>query len=406
MRHYVLSMCLAVGVYGCSAGYENAALVAHDGGALVDSSTPTETGGHAEASADASTDGGDASLGADTSTDPDCAVSCNVGADASDATSEALGEAAPDASAMDAQVEAEAGAPTDSSLPSCGGVCVSPAPIGWTGPFATWSGSPASPPTCTGAWAGQAVSGFDGLNASPATCSCTCDPATGQSCAPLVVNVFFEDAQCSGAYACGTTTLTTGCQPLGASCGASYTAYYETSSPTPPTGGQCGTPQTTTSVPPPSWTTETLLCAYSGTSSASGCATGDTCVDAPLAPFGPLCIYTSGSTTCPSGPYGVQHEDFQGIDDSRGCSSCGCSGPNGGSCTGGGGVLWSGTTSCFNGSQKSMGASAACSSAGFSGVGSVQGSLPTLTPGTCTASGGLPAGTASPSQPITVCCTQ
>lgn len=346
-------------VCSCSAGYRNAAV--EDGGSATDSP-------------------------------PDVASEWASGISA-DGDRDAEGGADVVLSSGDSAVDADSGTET------CAVTCVDSAPSGWLGPFASWSGSPTPSLPCVGSWNGLPVNAFDGLNAPPAACACVCDPPTGQTCAPLTASFFFMAC----ADACESVTLTPGCQAAGGSCGSSYTTYYETSAPTPPTGGVCSSSHASTTTPQPSWSTEIQLCAYSGTSSGAGCGAAQSCVDAPAAPYGPLCIYAQGSNPCPAGPYSVRTGYYQGTSDSRGCTTCGCDGPTGGSCTGGGGVAFY-EPSCSNNGQTSIGAGAGCSATNFAGVGSVQGSLPSLAEGACTASGGQPTGSVSPSSPITVCC--
>jgi hypothetical protein len=279
--------------------------------------------------------------------------------------------------------------------------CVTAPPAGWTGPVALYVGATASgsAPACGSGFA--ATPAFDGqggtLSAPPATCTaCSCGVPTGTiTCSDPVMSFFLDDT-CNSPYG-KALTVSGSCAPT--PIGALGTIV---SAPAP-TGGACGASGGVPTTSAPTWEQLARACAPSTPAGQADCDAGLVCAPAPASPFAPQgCVLQPGeATSCPpqypSGP----RVFYTGVDDSRGCSTCQCAGPSGGSCT----ITNPAIEACI--SSGTWSAPGACSSiTGPEPVRLHSGATPTLVdPGTCTLTdGGAPSGTATGNGATTFCC--
>lgn len=304
----------------------------------------------------------------------------------------------------------------DCEDPKCQAVgyqCVA-LPDGWDGPVALYEGT--TPPACQGNYPTTEVGAFKSLVAPPASCgACTCTTPAGVSCG-VPHMLLLDSASCSGGNG-WEIDFVNGAVTLPEDQCANYNLDPGSTSPQPPlsasslkpatTGGSCAPGGGTPTLPPTSWTTRARGCGEpSGGSKAAGCG-ANTCMPPAGGAFNRgACVYQQGDVACPSGSFSSKFVYSQGVDDQRGCSSCSCGSPDGVECPGSKLEVWS---------------SAGCSGApagtiNTPGDGSCIDVTTTLTPGlkykkgtasggSCPASGGLPTGSATATQPITFCCT-
>jgi hypothetical protein len=171
--------------------------------------------------------------------------------------------------------------------------------------------------------------------------------------------------------------------------------------PMPALAGSCQALGGAADVRPPAFADAALLC---GASVLGHCSSGDVCAPAPADPFrAKLCIAQGGDVACPPGPYTLASTVYASIDDTRGCTSCACSGPQGVDCSGI--TVFYSDDACTDvlGQATHDGNPNDCSPlAPNQGIGSVE-YMPTA-PGTCSPGGGAATGSAVPAMPVTVCC--
>jgi hypothetical protein len=171
--------------------------------------------------------------------------------------------------------------------------------------------------------------------------------------------------------------------------------------------GSCTAPAQSPTIPPPNWSQDAFAC---NLASAGGkCAAGSTCVSPPSSPFsGSACIFTQGEVSCPAAYSGYSTVVYQGVVDTRGCSSCGETYSDNG-CTGN--LLGNTAKDCSGGSEGSLrwgdNWTASSGVACYGGLGLGVSVNMSVTGAKCTASGGTPTGSiaADPTKAITVCCT-
>jgi len=222
--------------------------------------------------------------------------------------------------------------------PRCGGAysCVASAPAGWEGPLELYLGPGAAPP-CTQNFAGPSYDGHNGLNAAPASCGCSCQSAQGVQCSAVTIS-FADGATCSAAsLACASTTLSPStCTPIDErmNCPLAVTVDMSAAS-SNPSGGSC-LPFPSNSIPVATWSTNGRACVSAvAPGGQSDCPGGSVCAPQSALPFQTgLCIAQSGDVACPTTGYTVKHVLFVAVDDTRGCSACGCGAVTGASCHG------------------------------------------------------------------------
>ena len=288
----------------------------------------------------------------------------------------------------------EAGPPTDCPP----GTCAAPAPAGWTGPFQIYDGNPANAPTCPVAAPIVALQANEDMNAPPAAqCSaCTCGGAVGATCGKGQI-AGSNGCSCAAnefapATYCYTNLALTACGVGGTSLDAVVKPAVADGGTCPPDGGAATRPAVT-------WQRTQLGC-MNGRTAAGGCSSGQICLPAPAAPFEhALCVAQDGDVGCPGAPYTAKRLLHKAMNDTRGCSACACGAASGVTCP---------TTITTYSDQNCItatGTLAVPGCAAFATYTAITVDVDAAVGGTCAPSGGAPTGTATPSQPVTVCCT-
>jgi hypothetical protein len=287
----------------------------------------------------------------------------------------------------------------------CGGpfTCIPAAPTGWAGPFELYEGS--NPlPACELGFLGTTLDGNAGLSASAASCDCQCNLPEGVRCAAPTVTFSATSAVCPAA--CATETLTPGvCTAVDKriGCGLGVTgATISVPAPAVAAQGTCA-PLWTVGVPIATWSTSARACGASVASAHADCQGASVCVRAPSTPFrGGLCIEQVGDVACPATDYTVKYLYYGGIDDTRSCSSCTCGAVTGTTCLG---ILtqYNSTDGGCGTAQTIYDLPQSCSP--LQQPADLMLSL-TASNGACKPSPVSATGTATPSKPMTFCCTQ
>lgn len=297
---FVLGTAAAVGAPACSSSDRNA------GSPSADAASDASDDGMvtADATADATGDGMPADVASDASSD---------GMPAADVASDASDSAAQDAQGPDG-TSAEGG--SDSGVTDAAGcgaqaVCIPPAPAGWTGPLLLVTAAGGTTPPCTSAYPTLVQAEFADLTFSPA--QCTCGPATAQLSACWgSANISVGIATGCGGYQGSIYTDSTCAQPQfsGFYAYAGYAAVETAESQL-----VCKGQLTGQMLPPVSWGSASSLCAPPAPTAQ---CSGGSCYPPP---GGPVCIYQTGSQSCPA-PFTNAQTLYGTYDDSR---YCGCS---------------------------------------------------------------------------------
>lgn len=218
------------------------------------------------------------------------------------------------------------------NVASCdtGDACVVAPPEGWAGPAALAKvATVADLPDCSGAFSAADTVGYEGPDWAPGECTaCSCGAPSGVECAPPDVR-FFGSSSCDylayEATLLGDGACTVFVQPTG-----NYGANSDAVDPVAGTG-TCVSMGGELVAEEPSWAATVGACALSD--EQNSCGEGMMCVpEVPHAFNLGLCIYRSGDTPCPAGPYQARTLLHQSIDDTRACSDCECGEPVGVSC--------------------------------------------------------------------------
>ncbi|MEM6992833.1 MAG: hypothetical protein AAF721_20125 [Myxococcota bacterium] len=193
-------------------------------------------------------------------------------------------------------------------------------PAGWDGPVRVHSGVVAG--VCDGSFPDEADLLHRDLSADAASCICSCSPPS---------NVHCEQAEmrASSSFSCANPTGSTGpdglCLPFPpGGVDAGDTLVFEEDG---VWGGAC-LASAAHHVPEATWGTEVRLCG--GGELAGACpGVSQTCVATPNA--GALCVYRGGEFDCSdAGEFSVASGvAFSGFEDTRACSACTCSAPQG-----------------------------------------------------------------------------
>jgi hypothetical protein len=162
--------------------------------------------------------------------------------------------------------------------------------------------------------------------------------------------------------------------------------------------GSCGNATPSKTLPALQWSNSYAACGYTAQDDTGGCKSGGQCVKLPSSSFDAApCVAQAGDVACPAGTYTKKTLVMQSTDDQRGCTTCSCN-ASGGSCSA------SVTAYLGNGcSSSSVGlALGQCGAEGVSAVSAI--ANVTTTAATCSSSGGTATGTATATNPVTVCC--
>ena len=304
-----------------------------------------------------------------------------------------------------------------------GGMCYTQPQGGWTAPFELFTGTnvpPVCPPSSSQVWKGG-----QNLDAPPATCgACTCTPPAGDACSQPVASI-------STGSACGTTTkgcasghLSSVCSQLSSNCTGGNGGTFVTITSTP--SGACTPSAGTTLVVEATWTPTFVACQADNPVS---CNSGGICLPNPSAGGSPfqICVSTPGAqATCPA-PYTTMTMVIDtGFDDTRGCTACAC-GSLEGVCNGGEAIISADSTCAGGTATPDAGAMTpdagvmppdagilglepvpeSCAMRNLQAGNPIYGMLvapPKLDQAQCPASGGTQTGSATPTNPVTVCC--
>jgi|HubBroStandDraft_6_1064221.scaffolds.fasta_scaffold308869_2 hypothetical protein len=306
-----------------------------------------------------------------------------------------------DGAAPGSDAPADTGAPdssnadADASLPCGAGASCIPVPPGWSGPVEFYVGS--SPQPSCPAGTTLALQGGSGIDAPNATCStCTCGAATGVTCRVTVDLYTSTDTTCSGSL-CATRALLGGCNTVVGNCATGVPRW---TADVTPRNGSCAASVQAPTLPPISWSSYGVACAFAadGGTPVAACGTTGICAPYPAASFS-LCIYQAGTQSCPPGYVNPAQTFDTKVVDTRSCTDCNCALTP--TCTGGDVTLAS-TPNCGGGASTPL--PAACTSTGLSGSVFAEVSSAPTPGGSCAASGGAPSGSATGSSPVTMCC--
>lgn len=204
--------------------------------------------------------------------------------------------------------------------------CVEEPPEEWNGPVARFATDPAAKeqPSCDGAYPEEATLAFEGLQADPAECSCSCGEAQDVSCDNQIsVRYFAEDETCSGGATADLNLVAGICNTLPVAFPGNS---YWLPDPIEAQGGACEAIDEMNKEDP---SFENRILACGGAELQGGCAAGRVCAPRPDEGQLPgLCVWQAGEHDCPDG-YGDKTVLFGGVDDQRGCAPCGCGDPVG-----------------------------------------------------------------------------
>ena len=198
--------------------------------------------------------------------------------------------------------------------PTCttGNVCVPALPSGWT--WLVYSQDSRSP---CGLGYGTPTDVEEGIDAAAPTCSCGCT-VTGGGCTTGNLTITSgTNGTCSN-NSTQTDTAAGGCQTLGTSINTGGGVKIAVTGPVSD-GGTC-TAAADASVPPVGYDHQGRTCVPAASPDA-GCGGGNVCLPDPT-PFS-ACITQTGNNACPTG-FPNQHLIGSTVDDTRGCSGCGC----------------------------------------------------------------------------------
>lgn len=307
----------------------------------------------------------------------------------------------------------DAGAGGAASIPAdggCEGTCLS-APEGWDGPFASWWGNARQAPACPNGVSNRWYAGL----VVPTTCEgCACEASIGMCALPSKLTASTKpcggggkpipfDAPPGWDGTCDKTN------PIDAAAGAQSLSID------PLVVSQEACAVSATSGPPKPaethWETEAVACL---SDHWSWCSAPDTICVPPVKPPFRVCVLHDGDRPC-DGHTGFTEKVgvfYDGVDDQRQCTACGCGSPKGSMCVAQVSVYQSDMTCNGPMTVSNLGVSSqkpTCTDINPSGqpLGSKVATSPTYIAGTCDPIPSVvdpDAGTATPQWPITICC--
>lgn len=222
----------------------------------------------------------------------------------------------------------------DSACVAMGGTCTRDFPKGWVGPVAMvqWDDGERDV-ECDGAYPiPLAMSLSHEIVASPATCECSCGAPTGGDCTgevTLVEAVLLQDDACFPALGSPVLdTLDVGETGSFSLEGSSFGILVNVTEAPTYSGGSCNDTASVI-VSPPSFANHVALCGSEAIDAA--CEVDTLCMPTPQAPeAAAVCVWQEGEHSCPSGwGYADRTLLFGDLEDTRGCSDCGCGTPAG-----------------------------------------------------------------------------
>ena len=301
--------------------------------------------------------------------------------------------------------------PTEAGPVGCPGQCVPTGPLDWTrDPFLLWIGdNDIEAPECPDRARNQGYEGHADLVAPDECGPCSCGPpscelptaltASSETCAndgPAATHTLFDappdwNGVCVAppavpANLLGSVTIA----PLTVSPCTAETGPI-------PKQGQAY------------WKTYARACLGEATGTCANSAEVCSPTAAPPPPGFSQCIkyLMPGDAKCPD-TYPVKHVFYGDFSDTRNCSQCTCSTPVGSDCTAS--ISYYSDPNCtmalVDGLALALGFEGCLDNLMPWGLGSMSAALTTNQPGYCQASGGVPYGEATPTNPSTFCCQE
>lgn len=277
--------------------------------------------------------------------------------------------------------------------------CVPLAPLGWVGPVAFTDAIDAmtdgSVASCPSLFPNQLIEGGENIGCPSATCApCKCTQSTAATC-QADTHSLWTISDCTG------TGLNEDVVASGDCVNGDFSATYLKLSQPHTVGGACtpsGGQATKTTA---AFGTRGLVCGGAAPLQG-GCAPTDRCIAQALAPFtAGACVYQTGELACPAADYTVKHVLYQGISDSRSCTTCACDKATKADCTTFTTKFFA-AASCM-GTSNGSAVQPTCAAIPYQGSALFQATAPTIA---CPHSGGEPSGGCTGTQPTTVCCTK
>ena len=268
--------------------------------------------------------------------------------------------------------------------------CVAATPAGWSGPTAVYRGAEA-PPDCPDEFPTLAFEANHELVAPAPTCSCSCGNGVGATCSTIVRENGPNCALPQGGFPWWSLPGNE-CQPISAG-----TSVLRSDAPIIDTSNASCPVTSNENVPAAAFATTVRAC--EAPERATLCEDGGQCLPIAPDPYAEVCIYAEGDYPCPAGPFSERTLLHTDLEDTRGCTDCSCTDPTG-TCTGT--VTYQ--TACMGGligilAQGPVGTCHNMNSAPGAAHYTAQSSV------SCQPAGGIPQGEATPTNPVTLCCT-
>jgi len=287
----------------------------------------------------------------------------------------------------------DAGPDASPSCDGCGAegcTCAPPPPEGWFGPTAMNLGP--DPAGCAPPSGQEVLAGGVGVPfGREAVCgACACGPPAA-SCPANTSVALYTQSLCGGGSISVDVSVNGVCHSVGPVDGLSFLAdVAPTQTPCAPSGGS-------PAVSLAAWPNNARLCALGG---GPGCAGGGTCAPRPGDARSP-CIHRVGDVACPEGPYAERTVVYADVSDTRGCSSCDCGAPIGGTCSAI--ISFYSDDQCMQWIMQDA-PDGTCHTFTGANIGGVKLAPQAALPGTCSPTGGDAIGAVEGSEPTTVCC--
>lgn len=276
--------------------------------------------------------------------------------------------------------------------------CVPVPPDGWEGPVAfLQTEADDEEPSCDSSYPDQAAVVHHGLIEPPPACDCACGEATDVTCQlPIVARFWGDDATCSRNVPAQYELYSGVCNVLPA---ALPPETYWTAAPVSVSGGTCEA-IATAEVTPARFEKRVTICG--GGESLDGCSASQLCVPQPSDLLdASVCVWQSGEHACPMG-YADRQLLFGDVEDDRACGECSCTEPVG-LCDDASLALFGAMAACNPPSSGTVLANGQCHATNALETRSV-----VVAPGQpsafCAPSEGPATGSATPTDPLTLCC--
>jgi hypothetical protein len=271
--------------------------------------------------------------------------------------------------------------------------CAEEAPVNWTGPVALSLSD--TQPACFGGYPVSLGEYVTDLDPGAASCSCSCEPASGIQCANGVDLCYAPATKCF-ASACMLGPNITLAPDVCTSLPTNDTGKVVATVKAPTNVGSCAaTPNFT--LPTPAWGTQAKACDGAAIV-PEVCESGEVCTPTGVAPFDKICITRVGEVACPSQFYSEQHVVYESFTDTRSCSACSC-GSASSSCGGKVNLSYSLNTPCSVPVNE-----VTPGTCGEFGALATNGTYVPAPTGMCPASASTLTGEVTPTSPVTFCC--